>query len=404
MKALVLAGGVAQIELIIELKARGYYTILVDYTEHPVAEEYADKFYRKSTLDIDAVRKIAKEEKTDLVITCCTDQALHTVSVIASELGLPCYVNDRVGLAVTNKQVMKRQFKDSHVPTAEFEVVERASESYLSCYPLVVKPIDCNSSKGVMKVCNYIEKELAIKDAVSLSRTHKAIVEEYIEGEELSVDVFVVGGRAKVLCVSVSEKIKDEHKFVIFKGRYPSGTSVIVELKIENMAQRIAEAFNLNNCPMLMQVLVRGDDIYVVEFSARTGGCIKHRLIELVSGVNVIKSTIDLFENKMPEICPKISDKYIVNEFVYCKKGVFDHVEGIQECVEEGLLREQYVLKVKGSKFEDVNSSGDRIAAIVYVADSYDDYVEKHNAVIDRIKVIDTCGNDIMRHDLLPKL
>ena len=51
-----------------------------------------------------------------------------------------------------------------------------------------------------------------------------------------------------------------------------------------------------------------------------------------------------------------------------------------------------------------VNSSGDRIAAVTYVADSYEDYVNKHNEFIDKVKVIDVEGNDIMRHDLLPVL
>ena len=51
-----------------------------------------------------------------------------------------------------------------------------------------------------------------------------------------------------------------------------------------------------------------------------------------------------------------------------------------------------------------VNSSGDRIAAVTFVADSYEDYVIKHNAFIARAKVIDMQGNDMMRHDLLPSL
>ena len=94
MKALILAGGDPQIRLIEELKQRGYYTILADYTEHPVAEVYADKFYRESTLDIEKIKEIAISEKVDIVITCCTDQALNTVSVISEELNLPCYINE----------------------------------------------------------------------------------------------------------------------------------------------------------------------------------------------------------------------------------------------------------------------------------------------------------------------
>ena len=85
MKALVLAGGFPQIELIKQLKVRGIETILADYNEEPVAKKYADKFYQVSTLDIDAVRKVAKDEQVDFLITVCTDQALLTVAKVSED-------------------------------------------------------------------------------------------------------------------------------------------------------------------------------------------------------------------------------------------------------------------------------------------------------------------------------
>ena len=107
MKALVLAGGLPQIELIKRLKQRDYYIILADYTNHPIAESYADKFYQESTLDVEAMRKIAVSEKVDLIITVCTDQALNTVALLSEELGLPCYIDAVTGRNVTNKKYMK---------------------------------------------------------------------------------------------------------------------------------------------------------------------------------------------------------------------------------------------------------------------------------------------------------
>ena len=268
----------------------------------------------------------------------------------------------------------------------------------------MVKPVDCNSSKGVLKVFNEKELYYAVKNAISFSRTGNVVVESFIEGKELSVDLFVQHGRAKVLCVSFSDKIQDTHKFVIYKGQYPACISFAVLQKIEIAAQNIVDAFELINCPMLMQVLVKHDNIFVIEFSARTGGCIKYRLIELASGVDIIKATVDLFDGKTPDLHIHMSDKYIINEFIYCQKGEFDHLCGVDECITEGFLKEVHLLKTKGTQFESVNSSGDRIAAIIYQAESYGDYIQKHNAVIKRLKVIDKDGNDIMRHDLLPAL
>ena len=110
MKALVLAGGLPQIALLNDLKSRGITTVLADYYENPVAKPYADIFYRESTLDLDAIRRVAKEEKVDFITTVCTDQALLTVAKISEELGLPCYIDYETALNVTNKSYMKKIF------------------------------------------------------------------------------------------------------------------------------------------------------------------------------------------------------------------------------------------------------------------------------------------------------
>ena len=83
MKALILAGGLPQINLIQNLKSRNINTVLADYNEQPVAKGYADMFYQVSTLDVDAIKSVAQKEEVDFLITVCTDQALLTVAQVS---------------------------------------------------------------------------------------------------------------------------------------------------------------------------------------------------------------------------------------------------------------------------------------------------------------------------------
>ena len=274
MTALVLAGGFPQIDLINELKGRGIYTVLADYYAEPVAKPFADKFYQVSTLDIEAITNVAKTENVDFLITVCTDQALLTVAKVSEDLGLPCYIDYQTGLNVTNKSYMKKVFEEYGIPSAKHTVMGVFDGSRLEkmTYPLIVKPVDCNSSKGVVKAFGRDELIKAFDKAVEYSRTNTAIVEEFIEGIELSVDVYVEEGKAHVLAVTNSDKIKDDEKFVIFRSKYPIVRSEIVNQKIADASQKIADAFGIKNAPMLIQLIVRGDEIYVLEFSARTGG------------------------------------------------------------------------------------------------------------------------------------
>ena len=403
-KALVLAGGIPQIELIKKLKARGYYTILADYYENPVAKPYADKFYQESTLDLEMIEKIARDEEVEFIITVCTDQAVHTMAYVSEKLGLPCYIDYKTAVNVTNKEYMKKVFVENGISTAKHITVKEYDASVFKemSYPLIVKPADCNSSKGVKKVTNQDELKSAVETALELSRTCTAVVEEFIVGEEISVDAYIEDGKAHILSVSNNDKIKDEEKFVIFRGRYPADDLEYVREKIQKTVKQIADAFGLKNTPMLVQMINTGKEVYVLEFCARTGGGVKYIMIDYASGFDVIDAVIDLTEGKTPHISEvKQKKAYFANEYVYCKDGVFDHLEGFEELKQEGIIVDYYLLKWKGIRMSGVASSGDRICGFTIAADSKSELERLHNTVASRVKVIDENGQDMMRHDLL---
>lgn len=404
MKALVLAGGFPQIELIKNLKKRDIEVVLADYNVEPVAKKYADKYSQTSTLDIDAIRDLAVKEKVDFLITVCTDQALHTVAKVSEDLGLPCYINYQKALNVTNKKWMKAVFAENNIPSAHHIVLGSYDEKAISSmrFPLIVKPVDCNSSKGVRRCDNIKEIEKHLNNAIKLSRTKTAIVEEFVEGEEISVDVYVENGKAQVLCVSNSDKKKDKDKFVIFRAVYPAAISPGIHEKINKVAQMIADAFGIYNSPMLIQMLSDGENIYVVEFSARTGGGVKYLLVKWASGFDVINAVVELTLGNKPHVDEINSQyRYIINDFIYCKPGLFDHLEGFDELKKENVIKDYYLFKWKGAEFEDIQSSGDRIAGYTVAADTEEELREKHNTARSRIRVISDKGEDMTRHDLL---
>lgn len=404
-KALVLAGGFPQIALLEELKKRGYVTVLADWNEEPVAKKHADIFYKESTLDVAKITEIARMEQVDFLITACTDQALLTVAKVSEELGLPCYIDYATALAVTNKAHMKKIFVENGIPTAKHVIVDAAEDVPSNMpFPLIVKPVDCNSSKGVKKVQNRKELQEAVQTAVAYSRTDTAVVEQFVQGVEISVDVYVENGEAKVLCISNNDKIADKDKFIIFRGVCPAREADLVKDKVQKAAQQIADAFALKNAPMLIQLITDGKDIYVLEFSARTGGGTKFLRIKSFTGFDVIAAVVDLTEGNLPHVQPQSEDKYLADEFIYCKPGQFDHMEGFAALKEQGIIHDYYVFKWKGASFDSVQSSGDRVGGFTIVADSFENLKKKHQIVCENVKVIDMDGNDMMRHDLLTDL
>ena len=272
-------------------------------------------------------------------------------------------------------------------------------------YPMVIKPVDAYSSRGVRKVWNREELTQYFTEAAQISRTGGVLVEEFVSGEEISVDVYVEGGVAKLLCVSNSEKITDDGRFIIFRGRYPVFVSDEVMGKIQKVAQQIADAFGLVDSPMLIQMICDGKDVSVLEFCSRTGGNMKYLLIKRACGFDVIKAVIDLTLGEKPHVELSAPEaKYIVNDFIYCQPGVFDRLDGFDKLMEEGVLTDYKLLRPRGMQVRGVTSSSDRIAGFTVIADTLEEFNEKHRRVVAETRVLDENGVDIMRHDLLPDL
>ena len=132
----------------------------------------------------------------------------------------------------------------------------------------------------------------------------------------------------------------------------------------------------------------------------------KWLLIKHGSGVDVIKGVIDLTMGIKPDIQVKEPENnYIVNDFIYCRAGQFDHLEGFDEQLKKGNITDYRLLRPKGWKFSGmVGSSTDRICGVTFQADTLEEFNFKHREFVENVGVIDAEGQDIMRHDLLPDL
>lgn len=403
MKILVLAGGFDQIALIQELKSRGHIVYLADYFENPPAKPYADKHFQISTLDEDAVYQLALNEKVDLITTACTDQALMTVASVSERLQLQCYVSSETARNVTNKAFMKKKFSEYSIPTAKWTLLEdekhykKELPSQL-CYPLIVKPCDCNSSKGVVKVNNDKELEEAIVQAFQLSRSKKVVVEDFKEGEEVSIDVWKDSEGAKIMSVSGTGKIaENEENFTIYQSKYPIDMSDKLIERIQDTAGKICMAFDLDNCPLLIQAIIKDDEISVIEFSARMGGGSKYKLIEYMAGVPIMKTYVNRILGDTTQIVKPIwSDKKIELNYVYTYNGIVKEIVGFDKFIENGDIKEFFQYRPLGCETEKMTTSSDRICGFLIEEESFEKLLRLRHKIVEEVDVLDNSGKSIM--------
>ena len=390
--------------LLQQLKERGIATILADNNENAVAIPFADEFVKVDLLNIEAVSAVAQQKKVDMVLSVCADQVLITAAKVSEDLGLPCYIDYQTARNVSDKGYMKKTFEKFNIPTSKHVFISELDREKIANmeYPLVVKPADAYSSKGVRKATNFSELEIFFEEAKKISRSGQVIIEEFNDGFELTVDFEVVDGKAIFLSASNTEKVNYEDRFLAFRTRNPAAVNADTIERIKKIGQKIADAFELKNTPMLVQLISNGKRESVLEFCSRTGGGAKYLLIKMMTGFDPITAVLDLtLGNKVTVGEIKPIAKHFTNEFLYSYPGEFDHLEGFEELKQEGIIAEYWQFRNKGTVIKSAVTSSDRIASITITADSFEELVEKHNIAKTRIKIMDVNGKDIMRHDLL---
>ena len=329
--ALVLGGTAPHVLLVNKLHERGYYVVLVDYLQNPPAKRVADKHVRVSTLDKVKVLEVAKEYRASLVISTCVDQANSVCCYVAEKLGLPHPYSYETSLFVTNKGLMKGRMKEYNVPSSAYVLTNNVgSVDWAKVpFPCVVKPVDCNSSKGVHRADSIEEAKPFVVNALKLSQTGEAIIEGFCVGDEIQVDCVALDNDADVVMTRSKVKVASGNEAVLnsFGSIVPAQVSEAVVPKLKQIAISIAKGFGMRNTPFFYQAIVLGDEVKVLEFAPRVGGGLSYYMIKNFVGFDAVEAAIDSFMGIKIKSAFHAPKKIYRTCLLYVKPCVFDHLE-----------------------------------------------------------------------------
>lgn len=396
-KALVLCATVPHTLLIEKLKARGYYTIVADMNPKAPAVPVADEFVSISAFDKDAITAYAKENAADLVISSCSEQANSVCCYVGEKLGLPHPYSYETSLDVTNKGRMKKLFKAGGVTTSDF-MLFRQIEELERCdlaYPLVVKPVDAYSSKGVHKANNCDELIECAKDALMVSHSGQGIVEEYCPGVEIQVDCAAIEGKAHVL-MTRSKRTLSQNAIELNSGGsiVPAEITEAEQAQAAELAQRIADAFGLRNTPFFYQARLHNGVISVLEFAPRIGGGLSFQMVKRATGVDIVDLSIQSFLGEkmtLDGMFPKC--RHLSTLLLYMEPGIFGEVTGLDELLADGTVDYGAVLKKRGDIVDANRTSSNRAVTLLMTADARKQLDEKTQKALRNIDILDMDGN-----------
>ena len=286
-----------------QAKALGYEIIGIAIEKGAVCKKYCDKFYPISFADKDEVVEVCRKEKVDGIISFSLESALPTVSYVAQKLGLVS--NSEESIKLTQSKFAQRQaLEKAGIPVPKYYLIELEDDlGKVNCrYPVIVKPVDSGGSQGICKVDSPEKLLDSYKYAIDYSRTSKAIVEEYVDGREFSVEYISHNGKHYFL--QITDKVTSgAPRFVEMQHHQPADIPQSVWERIKTMVEGALTALKIENSASHTEIKWNSnDELYIIETGARMGGdYISSDLVRLSTGYDFVEGVIKLAVNKFEE-------------------------------------------------------------------------------------------------------
>ena len=197
---LILGCGLLQKPSFIAARELNLKIFAVDMNKNALLVPMADEFAQIDLKDKEGIlhwaEYLKKNENLQGVFTAGTDFS-SSVSYVSEKLGFHAH-SFNASMNASDKKLMRKCFKDAHVPCPDFYSVtsleEAKSLSQKIDFPFVVKPCDNMGARGCRLVRNAEEAESAFICAFENSKSHSIMIEEYMEGPEFSIDALVYKG------------------------------------------------------------------------------------------------------------------------------------------------------------------------------------------------------------------
>ena len=286
-KAVLIFGvGPLQQSIINRAKLMGLYTVGIDPAEDAACRNVVNAFEIVGGQDYDGTCAVVEKYGIDAIVTAATDKPLVMMARIAEKYHFPFYSVETAQWS-TDKFQMKQRFMEGGVPCAKGRLVKSADEVEDFEYPVIVKPRDNSGSRGV-KLCRCKEElEVSMGEALEVSHLDTVLVEEFIEGQEYSIEGLHYDGKNEV--IQFTEKKTTDFPYNVELGHIqPANISEENKQKIREIISKIGTALHFENCPSHTELKINDRGIFIIETSPRLGGdYITSTLTPLSTGVNM---------------------------------------------------------------------------------------------------------------------
>lgn len=339
-KILILGGTMASFDVVETSKRLGYHTVVIDDRKDSPSKLIADESYLISTIDYKQISELIKEKSIDGIFTGPGEFNLINAIKISEANNLPFYINSKQWDMLSDKANFKKLCKDFDIETIK-DLQFNELHTNMNEYPIIIKPVDSNSSKGISIVRSPNDLDDAIKYAFSFSNKDYLIAEPYIESEGFGHDVrFIIHNKKAHFSLAgdrysfiIGNEVSNICALTIFPSVKTKLFSENLEIKIESLCDKIG----LKNGVLFLQGLPFKNKVLFHEIGARVSGGNIYKLTNEINSVNELEMLIRYSMNDYPIIDsnklnnndPYLKGLYAASFQVLLNPGIIHEISGI---------------------------------------------------------------------------
>lgn len=398
---MIIGGGLLQTPVITTAKKMGYQVIVTDYNPDAIGMKDADIPIVMSTRDIQGSVRIAKRQNeiTPIsgVLTVGTDASM-TVAAVANALDLPG-IKFEDAEAATNKLKMRMRFKEHNIPSPAFLPVWTLSDAKKGCkilgFPVVMKPSDNMGARGVMRIDNANQVADAFKFAKSASPSGELIVEQFMDGPELSIDAIIFN--EEITITGVADRIIEyPPNFVETGHTMPSHLKIEMLEDACDVMRRGIKALGLTTGAAKGDIKVTKSGAMIGEIAARlSGGFMSAYTYPLSSGVDLMKAMIEVSLGQEPGNIEPVFNKVAIERAIICKPGVVKKISGLEEALKVPGVEEIFLNIKEGDIVVKPTSNVEKSGNIIAVGDTLKQAEASVKQCLDLLKIETSVDSEI---------
>jgi len=370
-KVLILGAGTDQRQMYIAARDMGFTVIGVDKNPQAYSRDLADRFLNCSIVAYNEIIDALGSEVPD----CIVSPAADITSMVLYDLCEYYNLEYKPSLSSSRASADKNYFLDlasnNGVKTPLHYKISEPNDLLFYArkigYPVIIKPLDGQGSKGVSFVDNDSALKDAFQEALAYSIGGKAVIEEYISGVHYSAEWFRENG--KTVFGVVSEKINSGAPyFGITQHLIPAPLSKNLNLEVKRTLDLLCDLFEIEGGPVNFDfILANENEIYLIEMGTRLAGNGMPELVKRSFGIDTYTMNLQIVTNQPVNELKKVNFK----EFSALRlinadsDGIFSGISGLEELKKHPAFADIQIFKNPGNPVRAITRSAHKVGLVI---------------------------------------